>query len=770
MHRNIKILDCTLRDGGYVNNWRFSKFQISKITDSLEKSNIDIIELGYLNDKKGGKENSTLFDSISAIDNILSDVPNNFIKVVMVDLFAFDVGKLPPKNDTKIDGIRLAFHKKDVDDALLSAEKIIDLGYQLFFQPMVTKMYTDDEFLSLIEKANQLSIYAFYVVDSFGSMSLTEFKYYIDLADSHLSSGIQLGYHSHNNMQLAFSNAIDLCNSQLDRGVIVDSSIYGMGRGAGNLNTELIADYLNNQYGKKYNVIPLLEVIDEILVSYFKKQSWGFSPAQYLSASLDCHPNYAPYLVDKKTNHIADIREVLDKIPLNKRASFDEQIIDNLYQQFLLTNKSRAQGKLNIPDNKKILLIASGGSVNDNLDLIKQKAEDDDYFVIALNHIPELDCDYYFFSNQQRFDEFNEQLLAEKQVITTNIKHNKKIDIIIELKDIVYVENDFVTNVAILMINYLILKDSNQVEIAGLDGYQAGKANYAYDETSVITDENLFFELNHIIINSLQVLGLLINIKLITPSIYAQDMPLKIMGVIPARYNSSRFQGKPLCLINGITMIKRTYEQVKGSKLLDKLVVATDSVKIQNYCKQEDIPVLMTSEKHQTGTDRLVEVAQIEDFDLYINIQGDEPVIDYKSIDQIVCEYKINRDAYDVYNLYKRIDDIEEIESSSIIKIVVNKDDELIYMSRHPIPFNKSKDQAEYNKQVCVYGFTKKALNIFSNRDKTHNERFEDIELLRFLDLGCKVKMAETKVDSIAVDTPEDVKKVEDFLNRNNLP
>ena len=770
MHRNIKILDCTLRDGGYVNNWRFSKFQISKITDSLGKSNIDIIELGYLNDKKGGKENSTLFDSISAVDKILSDVPSNFIKVVMVDLFAFDIGKLPPKNDTEIDGIRLAFHKKDMDDALLSAEKIIDLGYQLFFQPMVTKMYTDDEFLSLIEKANQLGVYALYVVDSFGSMSLTEFKHYIDLADSHLNSGVQLGYHSHNNMQLAFSNAIDLCNSQLDRGVIVDSSIYGMGRGAGNLNTELIADYLNNQYGKKYSVIPLLEVIDEILVSYFKKQSWGFSPAQYLSASLDCHPNYASYLVDKKTNHIADIREVLKKIPLNKRTSFDEQIIENLYQQFLLTNKSKAQGKLNIPDNKKILLIASGGSVNDNLDLVKQKAEDDDYFVIALNHIPEFDCDYYFFSNQQRFDEFNEQLLAEKQVITTNIKHNKKIDIIIELKDIVYVENDFVTNVAILMINYLILQGSNQVEIAGLDGYQAGKANYAYDETNVIVHENLFFELNHIINNSLQALGLLIKIKLITPSIYAQDVPLKIMGVIPARYNSSRFQGKPLCLINGIPMIKRTYEQVKGSKLLDKLVVATDSVKIQNYCKQEDIPVVMTSEKHQTGTDRLVEVAQIEDFDLYINIQGDEPVIDYKSIDQIVCEYKINRDAYDVYNLYKRIDDIEEIESSSIIKIVVNKDDELIYMSRHPIPFNKSKDQAEYNKQVCVYGFTKKALNIFSNRDKTHNERFEDIELLRFLDLGCKVKMAETKVDSIAVDTPEDVKKVEDFLNRNNLP
>ena len=769
MHRNVKILDCILRDGGYVNNWGFSKFQISKIIDSLEKSNIDIIELGYLNDKKGGKENSTLFDSTSAVDNILSDVPSNFIKVVMVDLFTFDVDKLPLKDDTEIDGIRLAFHKKDINNALLSAEKIIDLGYQLFFQPMVTKMYADDEFLSLIEKANQLSIYAFYVVDSFGSMSLTEFRHYIDLADSHLNSGIQLGYHSHNNMQLAFSNAIDLCNSQFDRGVIVDSSIYGMGRGAGNLNTELIADYLNNKNGKKYSIIPLLEVIDEILVSYFKKQSWGFSPAQYLSASLDCHPNYASYLVDKKTNHIADIREVLKKIPLNKRTSFNEQIIESLYQQFLLTNKSKAQGKLNIPNNKKILLVASGWSVNDNLDLIKQKTEDNDYFVIALNHIPEFDCDYYFFSNQQRFDEFNGRLLAEKQVVATNIKHNKKIDIVIELKDIAYVENNFVTNIAILMINYLVLQEIDQVEIVGLDGYQTGKDNYAYDETNVV-HESLFSELNKIVNNSLQVLGLLINIKLITPSIYTKDTPLKIIGVIPARYSSSRFQGKPLCLINGIPMIKRTYEQVKGSRLLDKLVVATDSVDIQDYCKQENIPVVMTSEKHQTGTDRLVEVAQMEDFDLYVNIQGDEPVIDHNSIDQIVSEYKINRDAYDVYNLYKRIDNIEEIESSSIIKIVVNKYDELIYMSRHPIPFNKSKNQVEYNKQVCVYGFTKKALNIFSDRDKTHNERFEDIELLRFLDLGCKVKMARTEVDSIAVDTPEDVKRVEVFLNRNNLP
>jgi hypothetical protein len=517
---NLKILDCTLRDGGYVNNWRFSRSQIFKIINSLQESNIDIVELGYLDDKRGGGENSTLFDSVFSVDNILDSTSEQLTSVIMIDLFSFDVDKLPYKSKTRVDGIRLAFHQRDIDEAVLTAEKIIALGYQLFLQPMVTKNYDNSAFISLIKKANTLNVYAFYVVDSFGSMSLSEFQKYINLANDNLNAGIRLGYHPHNNMQLAFSNAINLCNSQIDREVIIDSSIYGMGRGAGNLNTELIVDYLNNQSEKKYNVFPLLEVIDEVLAYYFKKRSWGFSPAQYLSASSDCHPNYASYLVDKKTTHIAEVHEVLEKIPLDKRVSFDERVVDDLYQQFLLKNKSNAQGKINTPTDKQVLLIASGHSVTDNLEAIKQKVESGNYFVIALNHKPQFNCNYYFFSNQQRFDEFKENLPVEKQIVTTNIKHNQKIDIVIKLKNIAYIEENFVTNVAILMINYLISKNIEQVEIAGLDGYQVGKDNYAYDETNIPDSEHLFIELNQVVESSLKVLKSLIDIKFITPSAY----------------------------------------------------------------------------------------------------------------------------------------------------------------------------------------------------------------------------------------------------------
>jgi len=442
----------------------------------------------------------------------------------MVDLFAFDINSIPLKENSKVDGIRLAFHKKDITQALVAAKKIIASGYSLFLQPMVTKNYNEIEFISLVKHANALKVYAFYIVDSFGSMSLEELRNYTDMADKYLDKEIKLGYHSHNNMQLAFSNAIDLCSRQLDRSLIIDSSIYGMGRGAGNLNTELIADYLNMHKKYKYEVMPLLEVIDEILAYYFKKKPWGFSLSQYLSASLDCHPNYASYLIDKKTTYISDIKQVLSKLPIENKNSFNRQIVDDLYKEFLFVDKSKPKGQFNISTNNKILLIASGSSVREHLTLFKEKVIDSETQIIALNHKPQFECDYYFFSNQQRFDKFTNQLPLNKQVITTNIRSKNLLDTVISLKEIAFIEQSFVTNVALLMINYLIMNQIKEVEIAGLDGYQKNRNNYVYDDTNVIANEDLFEEINKAISKSLQQLNKSINIHLITPSIFEKHI------------------------------------------------------------------------------------------------------------------------------------------------------------------------------------------------------------------------------------------------------
>ena len=765
----IKILDCTLRDGGYINNWKFLDTQIDSVLNSLEKSNIDIIECGYLDDKKGKVANTTLFNSTKTVDKFITQ-KSDAQKVVMINFGDFDIKNLPQQKKTNLDGIRLAFHKKDIPEAIKASKVIIKLGYKVFFQAMVTKNYSDLEFLSLIKDIKDLDIYAFYIVDSFGSMTLEEFQRYITLADNNLNHNISLGYHSHNNMQLAFSNAINMCTLVVKRDIIIDSSIYGVGRGAGNLNTELIANYLNTTFSKSYDSLPLLEIIDELLSSMMKKNSWGFSPAQFLSASCNCHPNYASYLVNKNTNHIVGIKKVLDKLPLEKKASFDKDLAEKLYIESLLENRTPIKEDFKLDTNKNILLIASGTTVEKYKNIIKDK-KSKDYTLIALNHKPTFECDYYFFSNQKRFDKFSDLVSNKKIIITSNILTNLDTLSVLNFSKLVFTNDKFIKNVAIVSINHLILQGFDKVEIIGLDGYKINEKNYHYEETTVIqTNDELLIE-NKLIKEALSKLESKIFIEFLTPSEFKKNMSLRILGVIPARYKSSRFEGKPLYKIKNIPMIKRTYIQASKSQLLTKLIVATDSDIIEEYCNNENIPVVMTSEDCLTGTDRIAEVATKEHYDLYVNIQGDEPVIDPISIDEIVEEFKTHGDKYVAYNLYKNIDtkNTKEVEENTIIKTIVNEKDELMYMSRLGIPFNKSNIKPTFKKQVCVYGFTKKALELFSNKDKALNELHEDIEILRFLDMGYKVKMRETQVDSIAVDTPDDVKKVEQFLKTKGL-
>lgn len=766
----LKILDCTLRDGGYINNWEFKDTYIVKILKALDESKIDIIECGYLDDKKGAKNNSTLFDSIVTVDKILASlVSSDAPKVIMINFGDFDVKNLPSKKQTIIDGIRLAFHKKDIDKAFETAKHIISLGYKLYFQPMVTKNYKDIEFLSIIEKTNQLNPYAFYIVDSFGSMTLDEFHKYLVLAQNNLNSSISLGYHSHNNMQLAFSNAISMCSQNFQREIIIDSSIYGIGRGAGNLNTELIADYLNNAHEKAYDTLPLLDTIDELLASLMAKNSWGFSPAQFLSASYNCHPNYASYLVNKNTNHIVGIKKILDKLPDENKSSFDKELIEKLYREYVLEPKSNLKGELKLSLDKNILLIASGKSVNEYKEYLASKAQDSRYQIIGLNHKPSVECDYYFFTNQKRYDEFYERIEENKVVVTNNIQIKNDVLSVLDFEKIAFVANELVTNVAISFINYLINLNFKKVSIAGLDGYKENTNNYNYDETSIISDSQTLNEQNIVLSKAIDNLKEKISIEFLTPSIFDKKDKLRILGIIPARYKSSRFEGKPLCMINNIPMVKRTYLQATQSSLLDALVVATESQKIKEYCEGENIPVIMTSDGCLTGTDRLAEVSKQMDYDLYVNIQGDEPVIDPKSIDEVVSEYKTYKDNYIAYNLYKIIDDTAEVHTDTIIKVITNEKNELMYMSRLGVPFNKSELEVKHKKQICVYGFTKQALEVFSSRTKTLNEQYEDIEILRFVDMGYKVKMKETNVDSIAVDVPSDVAKVEKFLKQKGL-
>lgn len=236
----------------------------------------------------------------------------------------------------------------------------------------------------------------------------------------------------------------------------------------------------------------------------------------------------------------------------------------------------------------------------------------------------------------------------------------------------------------------------------------------------------------------------------------------KILGVIPARYSSSRFPGKPLADICGKPMIWWVYKQTEKSRLLSDAIIATEDDRIAEVCEKLNIPYIMTSKTHPTGTDRVAEVASKVPADIYINIQGDEPLIDPKVIDMAV-KPMIEDDSIQVLNLMAEIVHPHEIVSSTIPMVVVNHANEAVFMSRLPIPFPKNPG-ARYFKQVCVYGFKPEPLLKFPKFPKGNIEQFEEIELLRFIENRIPVKMVLVESDNIAVDTPSDLKLVQDIM------
>ena len=229
--------------------------------------------------------------------------------------------------------------------------------------------------------------------------------------------------------------------------------------------------------------------------------------------------------------------------------------------------------------------------------------------------------------------------------------------------------------------------------------------------------------------------------------------------IIPARYQSTRFPGKPLINILGKSMIRRVWEQCEKAIPSKNIFVATDSEKIKNHCLENNIQVLLTSSDCLTGTDRVYEASKQIQAETIINVQGDEPLINPADIKKVIEESK--RYPNKIINAMCPILEEKDFRSINIPKVVVRKDFQLLYMSRAPIPIDKINSFSKAWKQVCIYAFPKNALKSFSlEGSKTPLEFLEDIEILRFLELGYDIKMIEVSTSSIAVDVPKDVKRV----------
>lgn len=249
---------------------------------------------------------------------------------------------------------------------------------------------------------------------------------------------------------------------------------------------------------------------------------------------------------------------------------------------------------------------------------------------------------------------------------------------------------------------------------------------------------------------------------------------MKIVAVIPARYESSRFQGKPLAEICGKLMIERVYNQARKVKEITEVYVATDDNRIFDACKARGMNVLMTSKDHRTGTDRIGEVAERIPASLYVNIQGDEPLIEPETIRKAILPFLENPNGgIEITNLMTEIHSPVDLINVTVPKVIVNAKGRGIFLTRSAAPFPKGNIDVKYYKQVCVYGFTPQALKFYCDYGKKNGkakiEAIEDIEILRFIENGYYVQYIEVDSQTIAVDTPNDLKRVIAYIEEHNI-
>lgn len=514
---NFKVLDCTLRDGGYVNNFAFGEDTVRKIIAGLVNAGLEYVEVGFFKNTKSDIE-TTIFTSFSDVEHLLPATKNNSKYFAMIVYGTFDIDKIPEKSQTKIDGIRVTFKGKEIDEALAYIKQIQDKGYIVSANPTGVHQYSDSELLSLIGKINQYNPDIFAIVDTLGLLKSDELLRIFYLINHNLNKNITIAFHSHNNLQLSFSNAQALLTAHTKRELIIDTAVRGMGRGAGNLCTELLLQYLNDNFDKKYHLIPILKIIDEQIDKIYATNPWGYNVPYYLAASMKCHPNYASFLTDKASISVESMSEILALIPENKKSNYDEKLIQALYLRFQENEINDTLALENLKKNianREVLIIAPGKSINLYKDKILSYINEKKPYVISINFRPEaFSVDNVFISNARRF---SEQTSMEKVLVTSNIKAEN----VITFNYGSYLNNsEMADNSCLMLLKILIKTGIKNVVFAGMDGFSNGNDNYF--DSSMVNNAKLgeFDKRNEVMHNMLQSLTKSINMTFLTPSLY----------------------------------------------------------------------------------------------------------------------------------------------------------------------------------------------------------------------------------------------------------
>lgn len=484
-----ELLDCTLRDGGYVNDWEFGHDKIHEIFRRLVSSGVEFIEIGFLDERRVYDPNRTIFPDTQSANKLYQGLDKgNSTVLAMIDYGTCGIEHLQPAADTFIDGIRIIFKEHLMYKALAFCKQVQDLGYKVFAQMVSVTTYTDEKLKIYAEECNKLRPFATSMVDTYGLLDSEHLMHIFSILDTNLLPDIREGFHAHNNFQLGFADAKAFLASDTERDLLADGTLYGMGKSAGNAPLELLMMYMNERQGRSYDVAQVLEAIDNVILDIYNKQYWGYNLLFYISASTQCHPNYVRYFMGKKTLSVSQIVELLNSLQKEKQLMYDAKYAEQMYleyQNVTCDDKNSLAALKKIFHGQELLLIGPGKNIK------RQRSKVNEYIVehrpltVAVNYAPkDIKVDYIFLTKSKRYTQLMNDLEGSTNedvaiIATSNVTRTAgNFRYVLKYESLIDRNAEIIDNSLVMLLKAMEQVGAKKVNLAGFDGYSKNEDNY----------------------------------------------------------------------------------------------------------------------------------------------------------------------------------------------------------------------------------------------------------------------------------------------------
>ena len=507
MKKKIALLDCTLRDGAYINGSRFGTSAIKGIIKKLQEARTDIIEVGWLKDA-AHEEGSTYYHLPQDAAPYMVDRQDGIEYVAMIDWDRYDVDNLPPCDGKSINAVRVVFPHGKHREGIAVAERVREKGYRIFLQAANTLAYSEADLKDLAQCINACRPVAISVVDTFGAMFEEDLARIVRTLDAALDPAIAMGFHSHNNQQLSFALTMHFVEllAESERSAIVDASLCGMGRGAGNATTELVASYLDRKQNGNYDMDAILDAIDTYMEPFREAYTWGYSTPYFVAGMYQCHVNNIAYLQRNHRTNARDMRNIIASLSQAERRKYDYDLLERRYlenQSRLIDDEAAVRALRQEFAGRTVLLVAPGRSVIDKRARVHAFIEKEQPVVIGVNAICDgYAYDYLFFVNSARCDyakNAHGKTFAEtKKILLSSIKtEGTEGELILNFNRAIKRGWPHFDNAVISALRLLNSIGAKKVAIAGFDGFRhAYNESYADPSLPTLNPDNRWDELN----------------------------------------------------------------------------------------------------------------------------------------------------------------------------------------------------------------------------------------------------------------------------------